>query len=166
MPNVTVPGANHSVITLSYDRDANALIALQVAGAISAGLANHTIIAADNANGSPPMLPPGDTGELVLSKSGVTMAPKGYDYLVDYTKSANVFGNGDANEQVLTGDENLTFFATGGSGTIAGGGGKDAITIAAADPRRLVHRPWRWRRHHPRHGFGAPTRSAPARAIT
>ena len=62
MPNVTVPGANHSTVTLSYDRDANALIALHVAGAIAAGLADNTIAAADSKSGPPPSLPPDVAG--------------------------------------------------------------------------------------------------------
>ena len=105
MPNVTVPGANHATITLSYDRDVNALLALHVAGAITAGIADHTILAFDNKSGSPPSLPPGVTGEYVQSQSGTTFLPKGYDYVVDAAKTAEVFGNGDANEQVLAGGE-------------------------------------------------------------
>ena len=133
MPNVTVPGANHATITLSYDRDVNALLALHVAGAITAGIADHTILAFDNKSGSPPSLPPGVTGEYVQSQSGTTFLPKGYDYVVDAAKTAEIFGNGDANEQVLAGGGKLTFFATGGSGSVITGGGNDMISIASAD---------------------------------
>jgi len=118
---------------LSYDRDANALLALHVAGAITAGLADHTIVAFDDKSGSPPSLPPGVTGEYVQSQSGTTFLPKGYDYVVDAAKTAEIFGNGDANEQVLVGSGKLTFFATGGSGAVIAGGGNDMISIAPAD---------------------------------
>jgi Ca2+-binding RTX toxin-like protein len=134
MPTVTVPGANNSTVTLTFDRDANALLALHVAAAISAGLANNTILAADNKSGPPPGLPPGVTGEFVQSESGVTLLPKGYDYVVDAAKSAEIFGNGDANEQVLAGAGNLTFYATGGSGSIITGGGDNQIDILPSDP--------------------------------
>jgi Ca2+-binding RTX toxin-like protein len=134
MPTVTVPGANNSTVTLTFDRDANALLALHVAAAISAGLNNDTIIATDNKNGPPPALPPGVTGEFVQSQSGVTLLPAGYDYVVDSASSAEIFGNGDANEQVLAGAGNLTFYATGGSGSIITGGGNNQINIMASDP--------------------------------
>ena len=133
MPIVTVPGANNSTVALSFDRDANALLALHVAAAITSGLATKTILAADNAAGSPPHLPAGVTGELVLSKSGTTLVPTGYDYVVDATKSAVVFGNGDANEQILAGSGKLTFFATGGSGSVITGGGDNLISIPNSD---------------------------------
>lgn len=133
MPTVTVPGANHSTVSLTYDSDANALLALHVASVIQAGIAAGTISAADNKSGPPPALSPGVTGELVLSKSGTTLMPKGYDYVVDPSTSAVVYGNGDANEQVLVGSGKLSFYATGGSGAVIAGGGADMISIAPTD---------------------------------
>jgi len=59
--------------------------------------------------------------------------PKGYDFVVDSAKNANIFGNGDANEQILVGKGNLQFFAATGSGSIIGGGGKDLIATAPTD---------------------------------
>jgi hypothetical protein len=133
MPIVTVPGANHATVSLSYDVDANALLARYIAGVIKTGLAGGTIEAFDNKSGFPPPLPPGTTGEFVQSQSGPTLLPKGYDFVVDSAKSAQIFGNGDDNEAVLVGKGNLQFFATGGSGSIIGGGGKDMIAIAPTD---------------------------------
>jgi Ca2+-binding RTX toxin-like protein len=134
MPSITVPGANHSSVTLSYDSSANAQLARQVAAAIATGIANNKIVAADNSSGPAAALPPGVTGEFVQSKSGTTFLPKGYDYVVDSAKTAVIYGNGDANEQVLAGDGKLTFFATGGSGSVIAGGGNDLIAIANSDP--------------------------------
>jgi Ca2+-binding RTX toxin-like protein len=133
MPIVTVPGANHSTVSLSYDLDANALLARYIAGVIKTGLAGGTIEAFDNKSGSAPALPPGTTGEFVQSQSGATFLPKGYDFVVDSAKSAQIFGNGDNNEAILVGKGDLSFFATGGSGSIIGGGGKDMIAIAPGD---------------------------------
>jgi hypothetical protein len=116
---------NHAKITLTYDRDANALLALDVAAAITSGLADNTIVAFDNKSGTPPVLPPNTTGEFVQSQSGTTLLPKSYDDVVDAAKTAVIFGNGDKNEQVLAGDGKLTFFATGGSGAIITGGGAE-----------------------------------------
>ena len=133
MPTVTVPGANKSTVTLAYDIGANAVLAQQIAAVISAGIANNTISAADNKSGSPPALPPGVTGELVLSQSATTLVPKGYDFVVASAKSSVVFGNGDKNEQVLAGSGNLRFVATGGSGSIITGGGNNLISILPSD---------------------------------
>jgi Ca2+-binding RTX toxin-like protein len=133
MPTVTVTGANHSTVSLSYDVDANALLARYIAGVIKTGLAGGTIDAFDNKSGLPPTLPPGVTGEFVQSQSGTTLLPKGYDFVVDSAKSADIFGNGDPNEAVLVGKGNLQFFAVGGSGSVIGGGGKDLIATAPTD---------------------------------
>ncbi len=88
MPIVTVQGANHSTVSLSYDVDANALLARFIAGVIKTGLAGGTIEAFDNKSGFAPPLPPGTTGEFVQSQSGATLLPKGYDFVVDSAKSA------------------------------------------------------------------------------
>jgi Ca2+-binding RTX toxin-like protein len=133
MPIVTVPGANHSTVSLSYDRDANALLARYVAGVIKTGLAAGTIFAADNKAGTPPSLASGVTGELVVNESGTTMVPAGYDSIVDSAYSAVIFGNGDPNEQVLAGKHKLSFYATGGSGSVITGGGDDLVSIAPTD---------------------------------
>jgi Ca2+-binding RTX toxin-like protein len=133
MPIVTVPGANHSTVSLSYDLDSNALLARYIAGVIKTGLAGGTIDAFDNKSGSPPSLPPGVTGELVQSHSGSAILPTGYDYVVDSAKSAEIFGNGDANEAVLVGKGNLQFFAPGGSGSVIGGGGNDSFVSSPTD---------------------------------
>ena len=133
MPIVTVPGANHSTVSLSYDLDANALLARYIAGVIKTGLAGGTIEAFDNKSGLPPPgLPPGTTGEFVQTRSGATVLPKGYDFVVDRAKSAQIFGNGDDNEAILVGHGNLQFFAVTGSGSIIGGGGNNSIVISPA----------------------------------
>jgi Ca2+-binding RTX toxin-like protein len=134
MPNVTVPGANNSAVTLSYDTDANALIALHVAGAIAAGIANNTIQAADSQSGPPPSLPPSETGEFVQDTTGVNRMPAGYTDVVDTAATAVIFGSTSPNQSILVGDGNLTFYASAGSsGTIAGGGGNNSITIPTSD---------------------------------
>jgi Ca2+-binding RTX toxin-like protein len=133
MPTVTVPGANNSTVKLVFDNDANAVLAQYVAGVIQAGITAGTILPADNKNGPPPPLPAGKTGELVVSKAGTQFVPGGYDYIVASAKSANVFGNSDANQQVLVGEGNMSFFAAGGSGSVVGGGGNDLIAIAPTD---------------------------------
>ena len=133
MPIVTVTGANQSTVSLSYDSDANSLLAQYVAGVIQAGLTGGTILAADNKFGPPPALPPNVTGELVVSKAGTAILPARYDYAVDSASSAVIFGNSDPNQQVLAGAGKLTFFATGGSGSVIAGGGNDLISIAPTD---------------------------------
>src|ERR1051326_4664505 len=133
MPTVPLPGANHTAVTLSYDRDANAMLALHVASAIRAGVDNNTIFQFDNKSGTAPPVPPGETGEFIQSESGTTILPPGYDYVVDSAHDATILGNGDRNEQVLARSGNLKFFAPSGSGSIITGGGNDQVNIAASD---------------------------------
>ena len=54
MPIVTVPGANHTTVSLSYDLDANALLARYIAGVIKTGLTGGTVQAFDNKAGFAP----------------------------------------------------------------------------------------------------------------
>src|SRR4029077_7989604 len=79
-------------------------------------------------------VPPGETGEFIQSKSGTTLLHAHYDFVVDSAKTANIFGNGDANEAVLAGAGDLKFFAASGSGSIIAGGGKDLVSISNTDP--------------------------------
>ena len=133
MTIVTVPGANGATLSLNYDNNANAMLARDIAGAIRAGLNNHTIVAADSANGPPPVLPAGKTGEWVQSTSNTTILPSGYDNVVNTANGAVIFGSGGPNEHILSGDRALKFFATGGSGTIVTGAGNNFISIPASD---------------------------------
>ncbi len=133
MTNVTVPGAHGETLNLNYDTHAGAVLAQQIALAIRSGLAAHTIRAADTADGPPPSLPLGVNGELVVSKTGTTLAPHGYTYVVDTAHSAVIYGSGDANQRILAGSGNLTYYAPGGSGTIVTGGGNNLVNIASSD---------------------------------
>jgi hypothetical protein len=133
MPTTTVPGANGATINLTFDTQSSALVAQQIALAIKAGLANNTVRAADTANGPPPTVPAGIAGELIVSTNGSTVVPQGYTYVVDTTNAAVIFGNGSAGEQILAGADDLKFFALGGSGTIAAGGGNNLVNIAPSD---------------------------------
>jgi Ca2+-binding RTX toxin-like protein len=133
MPTVTVTGANQQTVTLLYDTEANALLAQQLAAAISAGVQNMTIFAATDTDGPPPPLQSGKTGEFVQTMDGTTFLPPGYKAFVDTAATSIVFGSGDADESVLSSIGNMTFFATGGSGTVAAGGGNNFIMIPQTD---------------------------------
>jgi Ca2+-binding RTX toxin-like protein len=82
---------------------------------------------------TPPPLPAGKIGEVVVSQPGTVILPPGYDFVVDSAQSATVFGNGDANQRILAGGGNLTFIANGGSGSVITGGGDNLISIAGSD---------------------------------
>jgi Ca2+-binding RTX toxin-like protein len=131
---VTVPGTNGSTISLSYDSKTNAALAQRIADAIRNGVDNNTIVPADNQFGPPPPVPTGKTGQFIQSLPAVTTLPQGYTDVVNTAKTGVIFGSGDANEGVLSGaQDNLTFFATGGSGTVAAGGGNNMISIPQTD---------------------------------
>ncbi len=134
---VTVQGA-HGTVSLTYPCPDNALLAQYVAGAIATGIGNSTIIPADSVHSpSPPSLAAGKIGEFVQlgTPIGVVGIPKGYNYLVDAAPSASFSDNNpNAGQEVLVGAGNLNFIATGGSGSVIGGGGNDQIIIPATSP--------------------------------
>lgn len=136
MTEVTVKGAHNTTVTLTYTSAESVAIAKQIAGLISAGVADGTIIPADSSNGPPPPLGTGQTGEFVASTNTVTFLPHGYDNIVvpDTSSEAVIFGPGDANQSVLAGTGNLNFDAAGGSGSVVAGDGNDQILIPANDP--------------------------------
>jgi Ca2+-binding RTX toxin-like protein len=134
MFTVTVAGAHGHTVTLNYDSAANAALAQQLADAITAGVHNGTILPAIDTDGPPPTVPSGKTGEWVQSKDGFTILPHGYEAVVNTAHDAIIFGSGDAGESILSSKDNLNFFATGGSGTVAAGGGNNRIVIPGNDP--------------------------------
>ena len=135
MASVTVPGTGHSTIALSFDSAANAAVAKQIAGEIAAAVQAGSMIPADNSFGPPPTLPAGVQGEFIQSLPGVTFLPNAYTAVVNDATSAVVFGSSLPDQRVLSGDgTNLTYFAAGGSGSVAAGGGDNMISIPSTDP--------------------------------
>ncbi len=131
---VTVLGSQAQTITLNYDSSSNAALASQLAGLITDGIRALEIIPASDANGRPPQVPHGKTGEYVQRNSGTTVLPDRYTAYVTTAPNAVVFGSGEANESILSGETtNLTFFAVHGSGTVVAGGGTNRLVVAASD---------------------------------
>lgn len=133
MALVTVMGANASTVTLNYDRADIAAIANNLAAAINAGIQSGAITPAEDTTGPPPTLPSGKTGEWVQTQDGVTSLPGGYSDVLVTAPNAVIFGSGDPNEAVPSSTGNLTFLATGGSGTVAAGGGNNRIVVPSTD---------------------------------
>jgi Ca2+-binding RTX toxin-like protein len=133
MATVTVSGSHGQTVTLNFDTNANAALAGQLAAAITAGVEIGSIVPVDRAGISPPPLDPGKTGELVQQTDGLTNLRPGYKAVVNTANEAVIFGSGDADESVLSSTGNLSFFATGGSGTVVAGGGNNRIVIPGDD---------------------------------
>ena len=134
MPTVTVTGAHGQTVSLNFDTAANAALAQKLAAAITAGVQDGSILPAVDTDGPPPPLPPGKTGLFVQDPSGLTILPPGYTAYVDTAPKAVVFGSGDGDKSVLSSaGSNLSFFATGGSGTVVAGGGNNNIVIPSTD---------------------------------
>jgi Ca2+-binding RTX toxin-like protein len=133
MATVTVAGAHGQTVTLSFDTNANAVLAQKLADAITSGVQAGSILPAVDTDGPPPPVPAGKTGEFVITENGAVILPQRYDAVVNTANDAIVFGSGDAGESVLSSIGNLTFFATGGSGTVAAGGGDNRIVIPGSD---------------------------------
>jgi Ca2+-binding RTX toxin-like protein len=133
MPDVTLAGANAQTVTLSFDTNANAALAQRLANAITAGVQAGNILVAEDTNGPPPALLHGTTGAFIQTEDGLTVLPHGYKAFVDTASEAVVFGSGDAGESVLSSTGDLSFFATGGSGTVVAGGGNNRIVLPSND---------------------------------
>ena len=132
MATVTVPGALGQTVALQYNSQANADIARQLAAKITAGVDASSVVPVAQSYGPLPTLPAGTTGEFVQTQDGVTALPSGYADVVSTARNAIIFGSGDDDESILSGDGKLTFVATGGSGTVVGGGAS-SIIIPASD---------------------------------
>lgn len=147
MPTVTVLGAGHQTLSLVFDSAANASIAAQLAAKITQGVENGSIIPYDDTGGLPPPLPAGKTGEFIQARPGFSSLPKGYDDVIVTARYATVLGSGDANEAVLSTGGDLTFIATGGSGTVVAGaaenqGGGDGGSHRWLDRGPVGGNPW------------------------
>ena len=125
MPSVTVLGVSHETITLNYDSAANAHIASVIAAAITHGVEMGSITPVNGGFGTiqiPPPLTGGKTGEFIQMHDGMSIMLPGYKDVVVTAGTATVLGSGDANEGIMSSEGDLTFIATGGSGTVAAGG--------------------------------------------
>ena len=118
--DVTVLGGGGKTFSLHFDSNANAHLAAVLAANISAGVLDHSISASNN---STPPLSPGQIGEFVDTNKQVASLPGGYNAVVNLENHATIFGSGGVSERVLSGTGNLTFIATGGSGTVVAGSG-------------------------------------------
>ena len=105
--------------TLHFDTNANAQLASVLASNISAGVLDHSISPSNDA--TPPLS--GKIGEFVDTNTPVAHLPYGYDAVINVNTIATIFGSGGNGESVLSGASNLTFIATGGSGTVVAGAG-------------------------------------------
>jgi Ca2+-binding RTX toxin-like protein len=132
MTSITITGARDQTAVLSYDPGTVATLASQIANAINSAVFNGTERAAGSNFGPPPPLG-GAAGLFVQSQPGVSTMPRGYGDVALSAGSGIIFGSGDPNERILAGTGNLTFYATGGSGTVAAGDGNDLISIPVTD---------------------------------
>src|SRR5580692_4716773 len=139
MPSVTVLGVSHETITLNYDSAANAHIASVIAAAITHGVEMGSITPVNGGFGTiqiPPPLTGGKTGEFIQMHDGMSIMLPGYKDVVVTAGTATVLGSGDTNEAILSSEGDLTFIATGGSGTVvAGGSARDHSTSHDDDAR-------------------------------
>jgi Ca2+-binding RTX toxin-like protein len=134
MSTVTVSGAQGQTISLQFDSAANASIARALTSHLSAGIANGSIVVASSADGSPVAPPAGKVGEWVQVDSGAAFLKPGEKAVINTAPSAVIFGAADANESIISGTGNLTFFAVaGGSGTVVAAGGNNKIYVPVAD---------------------------------
>ncbi len=134
MAIVTVPGANGSVVTQSYNSSANFALATaiqaQLIGLQAAGLLN----AQDYTGGTTPAPVSGMTNELVIPPGTSSVAvPSGYTFLVDSTSGGSLSITGGQNFLGGSGDTTFTNMTVAGGGidTIAAGDGSNTLNLVA-----------------------------------
>jgi hypothetical protein len=135
MPAVTIQGSNGRSLTLDFDTTSNFILARQLAAALNAEIAAGTLVTRSDPGGPPP-LPAGANGEFFQTTSGLVTLPSGYTAdIISKPGSAIVFGSGATDQTILSGSAtDLTFFASGGSGTVVAGGGNNRIFITGTTP--------------------------------
>lgn len=104
MAAVTVLGAGGSTVSLTYDSQTNAVIAGQLASAISDAVRSGSLLPATDTSGAPPRLPAGSTGEFVQTLTGVTVLPTGYKAIVNAAANAVILGSSGNQQSVLSGN--------------------------------------------------------------
>lgn len=161
MPNVTVVGADNTVLTLSVDGVTNYQLAQQFAALVNTAAGAGTLTAAALAPDlGVPAVPAGNIGEAMLATplAAVTV-PGGYSTLLDVAKGpATVYaGSGTAPVSVLSAAGGLTFNAGPGQVMFAAAGATTSSTATSRQAGRPRLR-----------AIGQPTstRSRPARATT
>lgn len=138
MAVVTVPGAGTNTYQLQYNSPTSASIATQLLQTIyAANVSGALFPQVYSQQGSTANVPSGKLGELIADGStGNTnvVAPTGYLGLIDASTTApvTIAGAAQANESVLGGASDLTFYTNGGSGTVVGGDGNNVIASPTA----------------------------------
>ena len=129
---VTVSGGADKTVTLGFDSNRNFALAKQLATAISAGIADGTILTEYDTSGTFPTISAGASGAVVQTESGLVTMPYGYTIdLVTKPGPAVVLSSGAANEMILSDAKtDLTFLASSGSGTVVAGGGDNRVSVA------------------------------------
>ena len=133
--SVTVSGSNNTNITLTFDLTSNLALAQQIAARIATSVADGSLTTTFDTSGPPPTVPAGTTGGYYQVETNFVVLPS--DYTVDLVKTpgrAVVIGSGARNEMIMSDSgTDLTFIATGGSGSVVAGGGQSLIYIPGTD---------------------------------
>ena len=126
MANITIAGADSSVVTLKFNSAQQAAIAQQLANAINAGLASGTLVPELAVGIGAPALS-GVNGELVVEKGGLEVLSPGYEAVVANASDVVLLGDGQGQQSVLSGNGGLTYLTMGGSGTVVAAGGDNRV---------------------------------------
>lgn len=133
--SVTVNGSDNTSLTLKFNSSANFSLVQQIAARINASVAGGGLVTAFDTNGPPPTVQPGHKGGYYQVATDFVIMPPGYT--VDLVKTAGpavVIGSGAKNEMIMSDIKtDLTFIATGGSGSVVAGGGNSLLVVPGSD---------------------------------
>jgi Ca2+-binding RTX toxin-like protein len=128
---VTIQGSHNGSIVLGFDATSNFGLAQQLAAYLNTQISDHKLVTEFDQGGSFPILPWGISGAYVQTTSALAILPTGYTTdLITKPGNVAVFGSGAADQAIMSDmNTNLTFDASGGSGTVLAGGGTDRLII-------------------------------------
>lgn len=127
MATVTVASGSGQTTSLTFDSANNAALAQSLVNSITGQLNAGTMSQATGAGGTAPDPAPGTTGLYVQTDSGFLKLTDAYTALIEAAPSATVQGGSANGQSIVSGDGDLTFLSTGGSGTLDTGGGNNRI---------------------------------------
>jgi Ca2+-binding RTX toxin-like protein len=134
--SVSIQGSNHQDVTLNFDVTSNFALAQQLGAFLNVQIADGKVVTEPDTGGTFPVLPSGVAGAYVQTTTALAILPTDYTSdLITKPGRAVVFGSGAANQAIVSDIKtDLTFNASGGSGTVVAGGGNSRLLISGGAP--------------------------------
>jgi Ca2+-binding RTX toxin-like protein len=138
MPDVTVTGANHTIISIPIASAANAALAQMAMGIVNNEILKGLVTPYDY-SGFGPLRPPSGPSSLDLtgfSRTPVSV-PAGTTSVFD-PGGSTIYGGQASQQLMVAGEAGFTYFANAGAGTVIAGGGNNFIEIGSGSGSHMI----------------------------